>query len=129
MICSQGLFDLGLDTPGYYEIHADGLFQVNPLFKNFEKDGTVTGYGITSPGRLYQKFLANRNDVLADDVRADMMTATALGFYTSAVLEAAERSLELGTPIADGVTQGVTIDVGALVTDQLGSEDAASYGY
>jgi uncharacterized membrane protein (DUF485 family) len=58
-----------------------------------------------------------------------MMTATALGFYTSAVLEAAERSLELGTPIADGVTQGVTIDVGALVTDQLGSEDAASYGY
>ena len=129
MICSQGLFDLGLDTPGYYEIHADGLFQVNPLFKNFEKDGTVTGYGISSPGRIYQKFLANRNGALAAAVRADMMTATALGFYTSAVLEAAERSLELGQPIAAGVTQGVSVDLRSLVAEQLGAAAAAEYGY
>ncbi len=129
MICSQGLFDLGLDTPGYYEIHGDGLFQVNPLFKNFEKDGTVTGYGISSPGRLYQKFLANRNGALAEAVRADMMTATALGFYTSAVLEAAERSLELGQPIAAGVTQGVSVDLRSLVAEQLGAAAAAEYGY
>jgi predicted dehydrogenase len=129
MICSQGLFDLGLDTPGYYEIHADGLFQVNPLFKNFEKDGTVTGYGISSPGRIYQKFLANRNGSLAEAVRADMMTATALGFYTSAVLEAAERSLELGQPIAAGVTQGVSVDLRSLVAEQLGAAAAAEYGY
>ncbi|MBT3286219.1 MAG: Gfo/Idh/MocA family oxidoreductase [Victivallales bacterium] len=129
MICSEGLFDLGLDTPGYYEIHEEGLFQVNPLFKNFEKDGTVTGYGISSPGRLYQKFLASRNGALADEVRADMMTPTALGFYTSAVLEAAEQSLELGTPIAEGVTQGTAVSVGSLVVDQLGAEAAAGYGY
>jgi hypothetical protein len=101
---------------------------VNPLFKNFEKDGTVTGYGITSPGRLYQKFLAGRNGALADEVRADMMTPTALGFYTSAVLEAAEKSLELGSSIAEGVTQGKVVDLTALVREQLG-DDADAYGY
>ena len=53
MICSEGLIDMGLDTPGLREIHADGLIEVNPLFRNFEKDQSVTGYGISSPGRLY----------------------------------------------------------------------------
>ena len=39
LICSDGLIDLGLDTPGLREIHRDGVFEVNPLFRNFEKDG------------------------------------------------------------------------------------------
>ena len=43
IICSDGLLDIGIDTPGLREIHADGLLEVNPLFRNFEKDNTVTG--------------------------------------------------------------------------------------
>ena len=129
MICSEGMLDLGLDTPGYYEIHADGLFQVNPLFKNFEKDGTVTGYGISSPGRLYQKILADRNGTLDAQVREQMMSATALGFYTSLVLEGAELSLDQGAEIAPGVTQGATIDLRALLVSELGEAAAGEYGY
>ena len=65
IICSDGLIDLGLDTPGLREVHAEGILEVNPLFRNFEKDKTVTGYGISSPGRLYQQILAMRNGKLS----------------------------------------------------------------
>ena len=58
LICSEGLLDLGLDTPGLREIHTDGVSEVNPLFRNFEKDGAVTGYGIRSPGQLYAQLRA-----------------------------------------------------------------------
>lgn len=129
MICSDGMFDIGLDKPGLHELHPDGIFEVNPLFKNFEKDGTVTGYGISSPGRIYQKFLANHNGKLDDAVKAQMMTPTALGFYTSLVLEGAEESLKKGTQIADGVTRGPAIDLKALLTRELGPTALAEYGY
>ena len=129
MICSEGMFDLGLDTPGYYEVHADGLRQINPLFKNFEKDGTVTGYGISSPGRIYQKILASRNGRLDAKIREQMGTAAELGFYTSLVLEGAERSLAQGREVAKGVTGGATVDLTALLAQELGASAAAEYGY
>jgi len=128
MVCSEGLIDLGLDTPGFYEMHAEGLFQVNPLFKNFEKDGTVTGYGISSPGRMYQKFLAAQRGELDDDIRASMMTPMELGFYTALVLEGAEASLEAGGEIADGVVAGVPVDLKELVIRELGPEAVSTYG-
>ena len=128
MVCSEGLLDLGLDTPGFYEMHAEGLFQVNPLFKNFEKDGTVTGYGISSPGRMYQKFLAAQKGELDGDIRASMMTPMELGFYTALVLEGAEASLDAGTEIADGVVAGVPIDLKDLVMRELGPEAVNTYG-
>ena len=127
LICSDGLIDLGLDTPGYHELHADGIFEVNPLFRNFEKDGTVTGYGLSSPGRLYEKFLANRNGQLRDEVKASMMTPIELGFYTTLVCEAAEESLREGQHIADGVTAGPAIDLRELCTRELGPDVAADY--
>jgi len=129
MICSEGLFDLGLDTPGYYELHSDGLRQINPLFKTFEKDGTVTGYGISSPGRIYQKILAARNGRLDAKVRAQMATPAELGFYTSLVLEGAERSLAEGHAVAKGVTAGPAVDLKALLVRELGAAAATEYGY
>jgi predicted dehydrogenase len=57
LICSEGLIDLNLDTPGLREVHANGLSEINPLFRNFEPDNTVTGYGISSPGKLYEQIL------------------------------------------------------------------------
>jgi predicted dehydrogenase len=129
MVCSEGMFDLGIDKPGLSEIHPDGIFEINPLFRNFEKDGTVTGYGVSSPGRIYQKMLAARNGKLGDDVRASMMNPTSLGFYTSLVLEGAEESLDKGIQIAEGVTRGVPVDLKALLTRELGQEALAEYGY
>lgn len=129
MICSEAMFDLNIDQPGLHELHPDGIFEVNPLFKNFEKDGMVTGYGISSPGRLYQKFLAARNGRLDAHVREQMMTPTALGFYTSLVLEGAEESLAKGSLVAEGVTRGVSIDLKGLLARELGQAALAEYGY
>src|ERR1035438_6825913 len=127
MICSDGLIDLGLDTPGLREIHAEGLFQVNPLFRNFEKDKTVTGYGISSPGRLYQQILAFQNgkpSAAAREAAADPMI---LGFYTTLVLEGAEKSLAEGRKITGSATLGQPVDLRQLAVRQLGAGPAKAY--
>jgi len=128
LICSDGLLDLGLDTPGLLEIHADGVLQVNPLFRNFEKDQTVTGYGITHPGRLYRQMLASRSGTLSAAERESLFTPMALGFYTALVLEGAERSLAAGKSAAAGVTVGPATDLRELVVQQLGKGAAREYG-
>ena len=121
IICSDGLIDLGLDTPGLREVHADGIMEVNPLFRNFEKDKSVTGYGISSPGRLYQQILALQNGKLSDAERAAAFHPMTLGFYTTLVLEGAEKSLAEGRKLAGGVTLGQAVDLRQLVIDQLGA--------
>lgn len=127
LICSDGLLDLGLDTPGLREIHAEGINEVNPLFRNFEKNGTVAGYGISSPGRMYEQCLALRNGTLTTAEQQAAMTPMALGFYTTLVLEAAERSLANGRKITSGATLGQTVDLAELVQKELGEAAAKEY--
>lgn len=126
LICSEGLIDLGLDAPGLREIHADGVVEVNPLFRNFETDGTVTGYGISSPGRLYRQILAFRNWELPAHEREAAFSPLVLGFHTTLVLEAAEKSLEQGTRIPGGATLGTTVDLQRYLVDQLGADAAGA---
>ncbi|HEX3628439.1 MAG TPA: Gfo/Idh/MocA family oxidoreductase [Verrucomicrobiae bacterium] len=122
MICSDGLLDLGIDTPGFREIHADGVIEANPLFRNFEKSGKVTGYGISNPGRLYQEVLARQNGATSEN------TETPLDFYTTVIVEAAERSLKQGKKIATGATRGEAIDLNKFVRRQIGN-GAREYGW
>jgi predicted dehydrogenase len=126
IICTDGYVDLGLDMPGYREVVADGIFERNPLFRNFEADGTVTGYGMSRPGRIYQKFLQERNGALAPKELDTLNNLFELGFWTTVVCEAAEQSLHQSTDIDNGVTHGVEIDVAALLKDRLGN-DASKY--
>jgi predicted dehydrogenase len=128
IICSDGLIDLGLDTPGLREVHAEGVFEVNPLFRNFEKDKTVTGYGISSPGRLYQQILAMQNGQLSDAEREAAFHPITLGFYTTLVLEGAEESLANGRKLQTGVTLGPAVDLRQLTVRQLGARAAKAYG-
>jgi predicted dehydrogenase len=128
IICSDGLIDLGLDTPGLREVHAEGVLEVNPLFRNFEKDGTVTGYGISSPGRLYQQILAWRNGKLSAAEWEAAFQPMTLGFYTTLVLEGAEQSLAKGKKLPRGVTLGSAVDLLALTARQLGPHAAKAYG-
>jgi len=121
LIFTDGMLDLGLDTPGYHELTTEGVLERNPLFRNFEIDGSVTGYGITNPGRIYQRFLRNRNGQLPDAERSRMMSPIELGFWTTVILDAAEKSLRQGTRSAAGVTTGVDVDVTKLVTAELGA--------
>lgn len=125
LICTDGLIDIGIDTPGCREIVADGIFERNPLFRNFEPDGTVSGYGIRSPGLLYRAIAKARDGRLTDTQRAEMLSPFALGFYTTTICEAAETSLKQGRR-AGGVVQGADIDVAALVRERLGPA-AAQY--
>ena len=127
IICSEGLIDLGLDTPGLREVHAEGILEVNPLFRNFEKDKTVTGYGISSPGRLYQQILALRNDKLSGAEREAAYDPMTLGFYTTLVLEGAEKSLAEGRKLPGGATLGPPVDLRQLVVCQLGAGPAKAY--
>ena len=91
------------------------MSEVNPLFRNFEKDGTVTGYGISSPGRLYEQMLALRNGTLsATDLEAAHHPLT-IGFYTTLVLEAAEKSLAEGKKLSSGATRGASVDLRQLI--------------
>jgi len=128
LICSDGLIDLGLDTPGLREIHAEGIAEVNPLFRNFEREGAVTGYGMSSPGRLYQRILAWRNGALSPAEREAALSPMALGFHTTLALEGAERSLAEGKRLASGATLGATVDLCALVVQQLGASALQEYG-
>jgi predicted dehydrogenase len=122
MICSDGLLDLNLDMPGLREIHADGVNEVNPLFRNFEKNGNVAGYGISNPGRLYQEILARRNGAKFEN------SETPLDFYTTVIVEAGERSLSKGKKLGSGVTRGEAIDLKKFVRGQIGSA-AREYGW
>ncbi len=123
LICSDGLLDLGLDMPGFREIHSSGVNEVNPLFRNFEKNGTVGGYGISNPGRLYQQMLAHQN---GQPVAEDLDT-TLPDFYTAVISEAAEKSLAIGGKSKTGVTRGKTIDLKKFVHGQIGAA-AKQYG-
>jgi predicted dehydrogenase len=128
IICSDGLIDLGLDTPGLREVHAEGILEVNPLFRNFEKDKTVSGYGISSPGRLYQQILALRNGKLSTPEREAALHPMTLGFYTTLVLEGAEESLAAGRRLKTGATLGPAVDLRQLAVHQLGAAAAKHYG-
>lgn len=122
LICTDGMLDLGLDTPGYHELGSEGILERNPLFRNFEADGRVTGYGMSSPGRIYDKFLRASNGQLADEHRAAMSSPVELGFWTTAVLEAAELSLKQGRQSDNGAVSGIEIDLIQLIRKQLGAE-------
>ena len=126
IICTEGMLDLGLDTPGYHELGKEGIQERNPLFRNFESDGTVTGYGMSHPGRLFQKIIRNREGRLGEEERRRMAGPLDLGFWTTAVLEAAERSLAGGETADNGAVSGKEIGISWLLEKELGP-DARNY--
>ena len=123
LICSDGLLDLSLDMPGLREIHSSGVNEINPLFRNFESNGTVGGYGISNPGRLYQQMLAHQNGQPV----AEELDSTLPNFYTTVISEAAEKSLAQGEKFTTGMTRGGTVDLRNFVRSQIGPA-AKQYG-
>jgi predicted dehydrogenase len=121
LICSEGMLDLGLDTPGCRELtHDGGIIERNPLFRNFEPDGQVSGYGISRPGRLYQRILRARRRELSPEQWQAAMDPVELGFWTTAILEAAEQSLQEGEADNGGAVRGAAIKISDLLSHRLG---------
>ena len=120
LICSEGLIDLGLDTPGLREIVGDAVSEVNPLFRNFGQDGRVTGYGIESPGSLYRQIIARRAGAFTPQDLDKALSPMSLGFYATLILEAAHRSLAAGEKVGSGSTCGSSVDLKELLREELG---------
>ena len=127
IICRDGMLDLGLDTPGYHELVDEGIIERNPLFRNFEPDGTVSGYGMSSPGKLLRQFFLNRKGELTDEMRARLDDPFVQGLYTTAVLEAAHESLDKGETLDSGAVIGPEVKLADLLVRELGEENAKTY--
>ena len=127
MVCTEGMLDLGIDTPGFREIHADGLNEVNPLYKSFDRAGMASGYAIDNPGRLLQQILAFRSGKLGPEAHAALMNPIEQGFFTTAVLQAAEESLKQGRTVSEGVVAGAPIELAGMLRRELGA-GADAYG-
>jgi hypothetical protein len=127
MICRDGMVDLLLDRPGCHELTPQGIIEINPLFRNFAEDGQVSGYGIANPGMLLERFLWNRQGTLSAEQRERMMNPVELGFFTSLVIEGAEKSLREGMQTAVGAIHGRVVDLWSLAKAELGEEIASTY--
>jgi predicted dehydrogenase len=95
-----------------------GIFERNPLFRNFESDGTVSGYGISSPGRIYRQIMRFRSHEMPDAELESLHSPVSLGFYTTVICEAAHLSLDQGHAAGRGVTRGESIHVRELLQDR-----------
>jgi hypothetical protein len=121
IIGRDGLLDLGFDTNGYHEILDDGIFERNPLFRNFESDGSVSGFGMTSPGRILKNIARFRQGGFTVEQLDDMLSPFSIGFYTTVVCEAAHVSLENGSDIGNGVIRGSRVSVNELLEARIGT--------
>ncbi len=121
------MLDLDLDRTGYREVVAGGLFERNPLFRNFETDGKVSGYGIRSAGKIIENMIGFRNGLLPKEEIAKLMDPFSLGFYTSLICEGAHRSLETGEKSGEGVVTGGPISLKALLEMEIGKNESAGY--
>ena len=122
IIGSEGLLDMNIDMPGYREILADGIFERNPLFRNFEPDGTVSGYGMNSPGKIIQNILKHKNGTLTNVEKERLNSLFTLGFWTTLVCEAAHVSLTEGKEISKGAIEGKKIILKDLILREIGKE-------
>jgi len=127
IIGSEGMLDIGIDKSGYSEMLEDGIFERNSVFRNYEPDGTVSGYGIRSPGKIIQAILRHRDGTVSEKERKEWYSPLLLGFYTTLVCESAHVSLSQGTSPAEGVVAGEKVMVKKLVAEKLGGSALTKY--
>jgi predicted dehydrogenase len=120
IICTDGMIDLALDSPGCREWTADAHCERNPLFCNAQADGLVTGYGMSHPGRLFQAIQRHRDGDMEDEEYAHMMGALQLGYWATVVCAAAHQSLACGTRSQRGVVRGIDVDIPELLQKLVG---------
>lgn len=119
LICTDGQLDIPFDTGGNRELTHQGIAWRNALFLTHHADGRVSGYGVEHPGRLYQALAAHRAGAMSEADRQQMLDPIETGFWTTAILEAAEQSLDRGKRHA-GVVEGEPVDLPAMLRDRLG---------
>jgi hypothetical protein len=127
MICSEGMIDLWNGWYGYNEITEAGIESRNVLFRNFEEDGTVSGYGMSSPGKLARLMQRRCSGDLNSDQLDALLNPFSLGMYTTLVCECAALSLDRGGESAPGVTSGIEVDPRVVLEKSVGDAAADYY--
>lgn len=126
MIFTDGLLDLRVDQTGYHEITASGIEDRNILFRTFETDGMVSGFGMDCPGKILANIGRYRRGEILESELTELLSPMTLGFYTTLVCECAHASLAGGNE-DDGVVFGVPIEAATLLVDRIGRPQAATY--
>jgi hypothetical protein len=121
LLFTDCLLDLWQEQYGYHEITAQGIDDRNILFRNFEPDGQVSGYGMDCPGKILRNILRFRSGQLSPTELASLLSPFSLGFYTTLVCECALASLESGTSMQEGVVLGAPVDAKGLLKQRIGA--------
>jgi len=127
MICTDGWIDLPAESGGFVEIHPEGHLWANPLFRTFEENGNVSGFGISYPGKIFKNILDFRNDKLSDENYEFMLSPFQTGFFTTLVLEGIENSLNHPLSSNNGVTFGSEVDLNDILNKELGPKISKNY--
>ena len=126
MLFSDGLLDLWSEAYGYREITASGIDNRNVLFRNFEEEEVVSGYGIDSPGKIIQDIARFRGGKMDETEYVYRISPLVLGFYTTLICECALQSLSKGKK-EKGVTLGESVSPRELLNQRLGGNWADKY--
>jgi predicted dehydrogenase len=121
------MLDLWQDHYGYHEVTAAGIDDRNILFRNFEENGRVSGFGMDSPGKILTNIIDFRNREIGPDQLPFLFSPFTLGLYTTLVCECAHESLARGKAVSDGVIRGAPVDARSLLADRLGAAAGLYY--
>jgi predicted dehydrogenase len=127
LVFSDCLLDLWQEHYGYHEITSGGIDDRNILFKNFEENGQVSGYGMDCPGKIIQNILRFRGGQLGRDELESLLSPLSLGFYTTLVCECAHASLDRGARLAEGVVVGASVDAKGYLRERIGAAADSYY--
>ncbi len=119
-ICTDGVFDM-LHTAGYNDITHSGANEANMLFQLTDARGQVSGFGMNVPGQLLREIRKHRDGELAAAEYDQLLTPMALGFWSTAIVEAGHESLRQGYTSSNGVTLGKALSIDDLLHEKLGS--------
>jgi predicted dehydrogenase len=114
------MLDLWQEHYGYHEVTPQGIDDRNILFRNFEENGVVSGYGMDSPGRILANILRFRNGKIGAPEKEELFSPFTLGLYTTLVCESAHESLARGKDLGNGVIRGAPVDARELLSQRIG---------
>ena len=114
------MLDLWQEHYGYREVTPQGIDDRNILFRNFEENGIVSGFGMDSPGKIVANILRFRNGKIGSTEREESLSPFTLGLYTTLVCECAHESLAKGKDLGSGVVRGAPVDARELLSERIG---------
>ena len=127
MICTDGWIDIPVDNGGFVENHNEGHLWSNQMFRTFEVNGSVSGFGITYPGKIFESILKFRNGKISNEDYMNKLNPFETGFYATLVLQGIEESLKAPLRENNGVKIGKEIDLKELIFNEIGEKGLDLY--